>query len=49
MTETTPPADGDTAEDPLRRHSEDPAEGADPADAGTRAEPREHPEEPAEG
>lgn len=44
MTETTPPEGGD----PLRRHTEDPAEGAD-TDERTEDEPREHPEEPAEG
>ena len=47
MTET-PPETESTGEDPLRRHPQDPAEGADPAEPQTE-QPREHPEEPAEG
>jgi hypothetical protein len=44
-------AESDQSED-LRRHAEDPAEGADPDDPNSGEDgdvPRRHPEEPSEG
>jgi hypothetical protein len=49
MSETTPEGTTEPADDDIRQHPQDPAEGPDPdADQG-EAVPREHTQDPVEG